>query len=176
MNRSWRTKEGILRVDIDKAPSESEFAGWYARDFLEFLTETLWHAYPELRSLIHEATHACWKVWTEQQGQEPYFPNVTKGTYREVLYYYFSDLSSRLAEVIRRLFDGTIYEVAQEEPVTSHLTLIQCDWNRCNSPIKELSKHQWHCPKCDVHLTSLLLCPRCGTRYEREERNASDSV
>ena len=37
--------------------------------------------------------------------------------------------------------------------------------NDCNSNIKELSRHQHHCGDCDVHLTSLLLCPRCGKRY-----------
>ena len=29
-----------------------------------------------------------------------------------------------------------------------------------------LTQHLLHCPVCDVHLTSLLLCPGCGTRYE----------
>ena len=46
------------------------------------------------------------------------------------------------------------------------MTLKECDWNKCDSGIKELSKHKWHCPDCDVHLTSLLLCPECGIRYD----------
>ena len=29
-----------------------------------------------------------------------------------------------------------------------------------------LTQHMLHCPVCDVHLTSLLLCPGCGMRYE----------
>ena len=37
--------------------------------------------------------------------------------------------------------------------------------DNCRSGIKELSKHQLHCGICDTHLTSLLLCPRCGKRY-----------
>jgi len=28
-----------------------------------------------------------------------------------------------------------------------------------------LTHHRYHCPRCDVHLTSLLLCSGCGTRY-----------
>ena len=28
-----------------------------------------------------------------------------------------------------------------------------------------LTHHNLHCPACDVHLTSLLLCPECGTRH-----------
>lgn len=32
-----------------------------------------------------------------------------------------------------------------------------------------LSGHTWHCPLCDVHLTSLGLCPTCGVRYELPE-------
>jgi hypothetical protein len=30
---------------------------------------------------------------------------------------------------------------------------------------EKLSGHNLHCPACDVHLTSLLLCPECGTRH-----------
>ena len=30
----------------------------------------------------------------------------------------------------------------------------------------QLTNHNAHCPKCKVHLTSLLLCPKCGIRYE----------
>ena len=30
----------------------------------------------------------------------------------------------------------------------------------------QLTKHNAYCNKCKVHLTSLLLCPECGTRYE----------
>lgn len=44
-------------------------------------------------------------------------------------------------------------------------TLRRCDEQKCNSGIKELSCHQWHCPKCDIHLTSLFLCPKCGNRF-----------
>lgn len=36
---------------------------------------------------------------------------------------------------------------------------------RCPSPIAIISKHAWHCPECDEHLTSGLFCPSCGTRY-----------
>lgn len=28
-----------------------------------------------------------------------------------------------------------------------------------------LAGHHLHCPRCDVHITSLLMCPNCGTRY-----------
>lgn len=28
-----------------------------------------------------------------------------------------------------------------------------------------LAGHSIHCPKCNAHLTSLLLCPECGDRY-----------
>lgn len=31
---------------------------------------------------------------------------------------------------------------------------------------ESLTGHKYHCPKCDVHLTSLGLCPNCGTRFE----------
>ena len=30
---------------------------------------------------------------------------------------------------------------------------------------ESLTGHKYHCPKCDVHLTSLGLCGECGTRY-----------
>lgn len=29
----------------------------------------------------------------------------------------------------------------------------------------KLAGHEWHCPRCDKHLTSGMLCPECGTRY-----------
>ena len=35
----------------------------------------------------------------------------------------------------------------------------------CTSGLKELSRHLWHCPRCDVHLTTLYLCPECNTRW-----------
>ena len=35
----------------------------------------------------------------------------------------------------------------------------------CNSNLIELSGHKLHCGVCDSHLTSLLLCPKCGKRY-----------
>lgn len=30
-----------------------------------------------------------------------------------------------------------------------------------------LTHHNLHCPDCNVHLTSLFLCPQCGTRFEK---------
>jgi RNA polymerase subunit RPABC4/transcription elongation factor Spt4 len=30
---------------------------------------------------------------------------------------------------------------------------------------ESLTGHRLHCPKCGRHLTTLLLCPECGTRY-----------
>lgn len=32
-----------------------------------------------------------------------------------------------------------------------------------------LTGHRLHCGKCDVHLTSLYLCPKCGYRYETSQ-------
>ena len=28
-----------------------------------------------------------------------------------------------------------------------------------------MTSHKYHCPKCNIHLTSLMLCCECGTRY-----------
>lgn len=41
----------------------------------------------------------------------------------------------------------------------------------CNGKddLSRMAGHYWHCPNCDVHLTSLGLCPECGTRYEFDE-------
>lgn len=36
---------------------------------------------------------------------------------------------------------------------------------KCKNGNASLSGHNWHCPKCDFHLTSLGLCPECGMRY-----------
>lgn len=33
---------------------------------------------------------------------------------------------------------------------------------------ESLAGHRLHCPVCDVHLTSLMLCPNCGTRFGSE--------
>lgn len=33
----------------------------------------------------------------------------------------------------------------------------------------KLSGHRWHCPKCNKHLTSMMLCPECGTRYTEND-------
>ena len=46
------------------------------------------------------------------------------------------------------------------------MNLKDCYWSKCNSEIRELSGHLWHCPNCDVHLTSLMFCPECGVRYD----------
>jgi hypothetical protein len=35
----------------------------------------------------------------------------------------------------------------------------------CQSGIRELSGHPYHCPNCNEHLTSLGLCPKCGIRF-----------
>lgn len=45
------------------------------------------------------------------------------------------------------------------------VALNECPGVTCQSQIRELSNHTWHCPACDEHLTSGLLCPICGTRY-----------
>jgi hypothetical protein len=36
---------------------------------------------------------------------------------------------------------------------------------QCEYGAASLSGHDWHCPACDHHLTSLYLCPACGVRY-----------
>ena len=38
---------------------------------------------------------------------------------------------------------------------------------------ESLTNHKYHCPKCDVHLTSVGLCSNCGTRFEIESRRTS---
>ena len=35
----------------------------------------------------------------------------------------------------------------------------------CDSGIRKLSRHGWHCPECDVHLTSLFYCDGCNRRW-----------
>ena len=40
-----------------------------------------------------------------------------------------------------------------------------CDGNDKTELDESITGHRLHCPKCDVHLTSLLLCPECGARY-----------
>jgi tRNA(Ile2) C34 agmatinyltransferase TiaS len=42
--------------------------------------------------------------------------------------------------------------------------LIECNEATVHSN-REITRHNYHCPRCNVHLTSLLLCPLCGTRY-----------
>lgn len=37
---------------------------------------------------------------------------------------------------------------------------------KCESGLASLTHHDWHCPECDHHLTSLYLCPKCGMRYD----------
>jgi hypothetical protein len=39
-----------------------------------------------------------------------------------------------------------------------------------------LAQHVTPCPKCGVFLTSLYLCPRCGTRYELVEIPSNTNV
>lgn len=41
-----------------------------------------------------------------------------------------------------------------------------CDGNDKTMLDESLAGHMFHCPNCDVHLTSLGLCPSCATRYE----------
>jgi hypothetical protein len=38
-----------------------------------------------------------------------------------------------------------------------------CNYKECDGSV--LSKHFLHCPECHVHLTSLLMCHKCGVRY-----------
>lgn len=45
------------------------------------------------------------------------------------------------------------------------LTACKAGHKKCEFGAASLSHHDWHCPKCDHHLTSLYLCPECGTRY-----------
>ena len=40
-----------------------------------------------------------------------------------------------------------------------------------------LSGHKYHCPNCDIHLTSLGFCSNCGVRFdipEKEPENKHD--
>jgi len=41
-------------------------------------------------------------------------------------------------------------------------------FKKCNGmdDMECLVGHQYHCPECDVHITSLGLCPNCGVRYQ----------
>lgn len=41
-----------------------------------------------------------------------------------------------------------------------------CNGNDKTLLDESLSRHKFHCPNCDMHLTSLGLCPHCGTRWE----------
>lgn len=52
--------------------------------------------------------------------------------------------------------------------------LRQCDPVVCNAGT--ISGHLWHCPVCDVHLTSLFLCPECGVRYDTASREVARSL
>ena len=55
-----------------------------------------------------------------------------------------------------------------ESPV---LVLLTCDSHherhgQAHHAMDEaITGHRLHCPECDCHLTSLLLCPECGERY-----------
>lgn len=44
--------------------------------------------------------------------------------------------------------------------------LIICDGNDKTMLDESLAGHIFHCPNCDMHLTSLGFCSHCGTRYE----------
>ena len=41
-----------------------------------------------------------------------------------------------------------------------------CNGNDKTLLDESLSGHKFHCPNCDMHLTSLGLCSHCGTRWE----------
>lgn len=50
------------------------------------------------------------------------------------------------------------------------MELTLCD-GRDNSALDaSLTGHWWHCPVCNCHLTSLFLCPECGTRYDEPDQ------
>lgn len=44
--------------------------------------------------------------------------------------------------------------------------LWQCNGRDRSQLDEALTGHRYHCPKCNVHLTSGLLCPKCGKRYD----------
>jgi len=46
------------------------------------------------------------------------------------------------------------------------LQLIICDSNDKTMLDESLAGHIFHCPDCNMHLTSLGLCSHCGIRYE----------
>lgn len=92
--------------------------------------------------------------------------------------------SIRLAVIQDQYEHGNITEAEAKELLTLPLTpgdnstifddsdqlmikLIVCESGsqNCKYGNASLSHHDWHCPKCDVHLTSLYACPECGTRY-----------
>ena len=45
-------------------------------------------------------------------------------------------------------------------------TFLPCDGKDKTQLDESITYHRHHCPVCDVHLTSLLHCPECNTRYE----------
>lgn len=56
------------------------------------------------------------------------------------------------------------FEFVQRHPTIGGLRL--CD-RHCQSGLTEwLVCHRYHCPVCNQHLTSLLLCPVCGKRHD----------
>lgn len=66
-------------------------------------------------------------------------------------------------EETSKLF-GWIDEISAEIE-RRKLKICEVGYKNCKFGAASLSHHDWHCPKCDHHLTSLYLCPECGTRY-----------
>lgn len=60
------------------------------------------------------------------------------------------------------------------EYLGKHMSLGRCDPVVCDG--ENISKHLWHCPVCDAHLTSLFLCPECGIRYDTAFRDVARSL
>jgi len=56
------------------------------------------------------------------------------------------------------------FEAFHRRPITGGL--LRCNGRDETQLDEQLAGHRYHCPICDVHLTSLLLCPKCGRRYD----------
>lgn len=124
---STETEIHIDTPYLEPLSEDSVSFSWYARDFLEFVTCVLWHAYPSLQPLIKRASSACWRVWQEE-AQEYYksdnLPNTilkpigmlrTQRSYGSVLNYYLSDLRGKLQDLLNGMFDGSFHEINDGE-------------------------------------------------------------
>lgn len=70
------------------------------------------------------------------------------------------DALNKADELLSNISHVELYDVEKYDG------LLLC---HCKDDEYRITGHFWHCPSCDSHLTSLGLCPECGTRYEFEE-------